>query len=91
VPRVKWRNMNRRRQEKMKHRTTSVEATLVPCHTPGKIKFRSRADAKKALRLHKHHVDVDAHGNKPAPYHCPCGAWHLGHPPGGRRIHPSAR
>lgn len=69
-----------------------VFKTFVPCRTPHKKEYPTRAAAKKAGKLMRSIQHRDRYNTLPVPYKCPCGAWHLGHPSNaGRRIHPSVR
>lgn len=73
------------------HRPDFIFTTLKPCPHPSKTKFRTRAEAKRTLRYLKSSLTTNAFGSKPKPYLCDCGAWHLGHPPHGKRLHPALR
>lgn len=64
-------------------------ATGEPCPHPAKTAFRSRREARYALRLLKPKFNTTR--GLPKPYRCSCGAWHLGHPPDGRRLPPALR
>ena len=78
--------MRRDRNRANPNRPDFILTNLTPCPHPTKTKFRTRNEAKRCLRLKKPKLDKDTYGNLPKPYLCSCGAWHLGHPPGGKRL-----